>query len=44
MNDGREYLATEWWLTTFPGLMIALTVLSANRIGRALDPDQKVIQ
>jgi peptide/nickel transport system permease protein len=44
VNDGREYLATDWWLTTFPGIIIALTVLAANRISRALDPDQKVIQ
>ncbi|RMI44595.1 ABC transporter permease [Streptomyces triticirhizae] len=34
---GRDYLATSWWLTTLPGLTIALTVLAANRIARALD-------
>ncbi len=35
--DGRDYLATSWWLSTLPGLTIALTVLAANRISRALD-------
>lgn len=34
---GRDYLATAWWLTTLPGLTIALTVLSANRLARAVD-------
>jgi peptide/nickel transport system permease protein len=35
--EGRNYLVTAWWLTTLPGLVIALAVLSANRISRALD-------
>lgn len=35
--DGRNYLVTAWWLTTLPGLVIALSVLAANRISRALD-------
>lgn len=34
---GRDYMATAWWLTTLPGLVIAITVLSANRVARALD-------
>lgn len=34
---GRDYLATAWWLTTLPGLVIVLTVLSANRLARAVD-------
>ncbi len=42
VNDGREYMATSWWLTTLPGLVIVLTVLAANRISRAIDPDQEV--
>ncbi|MCU1513930.1 MAG: hypothetical protein JWO10_1020, partial [Microbacteriaceae bacterium] len=36
-------IATAWWLVTLPGLVIVVTVLSANRISRAFDPDQKVI-
>jgi len=35
--EGRNYMVTAWWLTTLPGLVIALAVLSANRIARALD-------
>ncbi|WP_329140018.1 ABC transporter permease [Streptomyces sp. NBC_01476] len=37
VSDGRNYLATAWWLTTLPGLVIAATVLAANRIARCLD-------
>ncbi|MGO2112518.1 MAG: ABC transporter permease, partial [Pseudoclavibacter sp.] len=36
---GRDYLATAWWLTTLPGITIVLTVLSANRIARAVDSE-----
>lgn len=42
INDGREYLATSWWLTTLPGVVVAVTVLAANRISRALDPEQRI--
>ncbi|GEL25864.1 ABC transporter permease [Pseudonocardia sulfidoxydans NBRC 16205] len=35
--EGRNYLATSWWLCAMPGLTIAATVLSVNRISRALD-------
>lgn len=35
--EGRNYLATSWWLCAMPGLAIAATVLSVNRISRALD-------
>jgi peptide/nickel transport system permease protein len=37
ISDGRNYLANAWWLTTLPGLTIAVTVLATNRIARALD-------
>lgn len=37
MAEGRNYLATSWWLCAMPGLAIAATVLSVNRISRALD-------
>jgi peptide/nickel transport system permease protein len=41
--DGRDYvLSGAWWLTTFPGLAIAVTVLAINFFGDglrdALDP------
>ena len=35
--DGRNYLAVAWWVCAMPGLVIAATVLSVNRISRALD-------
>ncbi len=33
LSDGRAYLGTAWWLTTFPGLAMMLTVLALNMIG-----------
>ncbi|ANY09337.1 ABC transporter permease [Pseudonocardia sp. HH130630-07] len=35
--DGRNYLAVAWWICAMPGLVIAATVLSVNRVSRALD-------
>ena len=33
LSDGRNYVATAWWLATFPGLAIMLTVLAVNLLG-----------
>jgi peptide/nickel transport system permease protein len=33
--EGRNYISTAWWMTTFPGLVVVLLVLSANRISQA---------
>ena len=33
LADGRQYLATAWWIATFPGLAIMLTVLAINLLG-----------
>src|SRR6266498_1135875 len=33
LADGRAYVASAWWLATFPGLAIMVTVLSINMIG-----------
>jgi len=33
LADGRIYLATAWWLATFPGLAIMLSVLGINLLG-----------
>jgi peptide/nickel transport system permease protein len=33
LNDGRDYLQSAWWIATFPGLAIALTVLGVNLFG-----------
>ncbi|MEU3270354.1 ABC transporter permease [Saccharomonospora sp. NPDC006951] len=37
VSSGRGFLATAWWLTTFPGLAIAAVVLAGNRVARAID-------
>ncbi|MFC7028948.1 ABC transporter permease [Halomicroarcula sp. GCM10025324] len=40
--QGRDYLATSWWIATVPGVMIVLAVIGINLIGDwlrdALDP------
>ncbi|SMX46455.1 ABC transporter permease [Maliponia aquimaris] len=33
LSTGRNYIATAWWIATFPGLALFLLVLSANMIG-----------
>ncbi len=33
LADGREYITNAWWLATFPGLAIMLTVLAINLLG-----------
>jgi len=33
LNDGRAYITIAWWLTTFPGATIMLTVLGINFMG-----------
>ena len=34
--DGRSYIQTAWWWITFPGLVLALTVLGFNLLGDGL--------
>jgi peptide/nickel transport system permease protein len=45
LADGRTYMNTAWWVVTFPGLAIVLTVLSVNLVGDWLrdyfDPRQR---
>lgn len=36
VSEGRNFLANAWWLTALPGLVIVCTVLSFNRLSRAL--------
>lgn len=33
LSDGRDYLATSWWLATFPGVAITITVLGIIFLG-----------
>ena len=45
LADGRDYMARAWWLVTFPGVAIALTVLFINMVAGWLrsvsDPQQR---
>lgn len=46
LSKGRAFMGTAWWLSTFPGLAIAVVVLAINRFGDglrdALDPRMKL--
>ncbi|MGQ0569223.1 MAG: ABC transporter permease [Armatimonadota bacterium] len=33
LAEGRDYLQVAWWLATFPGLAIMLTILGVNAVG-----------
>lgn len=45
LSGGRQYLRYAWWVTTFPGVAIMITILSLNLLGDglrdALDPRLK---
>jgi peptide/nickel transport system permease protein len=45
LADGRDYMVRAWWLVTFPGVAIALTVLFINMVAGWLrsvsDPQQR---
>jgi len=36
LSEGRDYLREAWWISTFPGLAIMLTVLAMNLLGDGL--------
>ena len=36
LAEGRNYLPDQWWIATFPGCAIAITVLGINLIGDGL--------
>lgn len=46
LADGRAYLTYAWWIATFPGLAIVITVLAGNLLGDWLrdemDPRQQL--
>ncbi|HCD5782463.1 ABC transporter permease [Klebsiella aerogenes] len=39
--EGRNYLSTAWWLTTFPGIAVIAVVLAANRISQQLNRERR---
>jgi peptide/nickel transport system permease protein len=48
LSDGRNYLSTNWWMATFPGIAISLTVLGIMLLGNwlrdVLDPKNQGLQ
>lgn len=46
LAEGRNYLREQWWIATFPGVAIMLTVLAMNLLGDGLrdvlDPRQRI--
>lgn len=36
LNDGQNYITLAWWITVFPGMFLALFVISVNLIGDGL--------
>jgi len=46
LADGRDYMRDAWWLATFPGVAIMITVLGVNLCGDwlrdALDPTLRI--
>jgi len=46
LSEGRKYITYAWWLVTFPGIAILITVLGFNLTGDwlrdVLDPKQKL--
>ncbi|MGH2562106.1 MAG: nickel transporter permease [Thermomicrobiales bacterium] len=46
LSEGRNFLREQWWIATFPGLAIMVTVLAMNLLGDGLrdvlDPRQQI--
>lgn len=36
ISEGRNYVATAWWLTVLPGVVVVLVVLATNRLSHAI--------
>jgi len=48
VSEGRDYVASAWWVSVFPGAAICLIVMSMNFLGDwlrdKLDPRLRQIQ
>ncbi len=33
LSEGQQYVATAWWISTFPGVALFLVVIAVNKIG-----------
>jgi peptide/nickel transport system permease protein len=42
--EGRNYLATAWWYSTLPGVVIAAFVVAVGRLGRAFSYDRRAVR
>ena len=36
VSEGRQYMMTSWWLSTFPGLAIVILIITLNLFGQGL--------
>jgi peptide/nickel transport system permease protein len=36
VSEGRTYILDQWWISTFPGLAIFVSVLAVNILGDLL--------
>jgi peptide/nickel transport system permease protein len=41
VSEGRNYIATSWWLTTLPGAIVVVVVLSTHRVSRSLGREKR---
>jgi peptide/nickel transport system permease protein len=43
LSHGKDWLGPAWWISTFPGLAITITIFAANylgdRVGNTVDSD-----
>lgn len=44
VSEGREYLASSWWMTVLPGVVIVVTVLAISRIAVIFSAQRKAVQ
>jgi peptide/nickel transport system permease protein len=40
VSDGRDHIATAWWLTVLPGAVIVCVVLAITRLARVIGVDR----
>ena len=36
LNEAQDYLQQAWWMSTFPGLALSMTILGLNLVGDGL--------
>lgn len=41
VSQGRDFMAVAWWMTTLPGLVVAVIVVSFNRISTSIGGDDE---